>query len=104
MIAYKAIYNSATEPTSKTDGDMWIKPINNVAYQVYIYLSGMWRILLGGGQYIAETNPDTHYYNIIFDTNVPDASNINVGWFWFNQSTNELFIYNGTDFISMLAI
>jgi hypothetical protein len=104
MIFYRPIYNQATEPATPNKGDMWILAISSITYQLFIYLNNQWRILLGGGNYIAETDPDIHYYNIIFDTAIPSTITTQTGWFWFNETSNELFIYNGNTFISLLAI
>jgi len=104
VIHYRAIYNSATEPTTKAEGDMWLKPVGSIAYQLYIYLENIWRPLIGGGSYTAETSPDTHYYHIVFDSVVPDFADMNLGWFFYNQATKELFVYNGINLTSVLAI
>jgi hypothetical protein len=104
MISYKPIYNQTTTPTTANKGDMWIKAIGTISYQIYIYLENIWRPLLGGGVYTVEPTDDIHYYNIIFDTAQPSTSNLQTGWFWYNETAKELYIYNGSQFISLLAI
>lgn len=96
-IHYRIITNNAIEPTVKSLGDIWIKPLSTVTYQSYIYLDG-WNEMIGGGDYLTETNADTHYINVIIQEDVPIGI-IQLGWIWIKQSVYQAYMYLGGVFV-----
>ena len=93
-IYYRTITNSAAEPTNPYIGDIWICPIDSSTYQVYMYYNDEWRPLAGGGTYAAETNPDTHYINVVVQEDEPNDI-IQLGWFWIKESVPQAYLYLG---------
>jgi hypothetical protein len=92
-IQYNSITYSATEPTNPQNYDWWIKTIG-ATYQVYIYAGALWQPFIGGGSYIAETNPDVHYINTVISDTEPDSV-IKMGWLWVNEAINQMSVYLG---------
>jgi hypothetical protein len=98
MIYYRAITHNAVAPAGPMTGDIWIKPIVD-AYQVYMYIDG-WRAMVGGGIYIAETDPDTHYVNIIIQESPPTG--LQMGWIWIKTSLLQAYIWLG-EFVPLVG-
>lgn len=89
---YRKSTVSVAEPGSPNPGDKWIKKLAT-SYSVYWYLAGAWRFWISGGTLITETDEDTHYHNFISGTSLP--ATIQRGWYFFNETTNQLFRYDG---------
>jgi len=92
-IYYRTITTNTVEPTVKKLGDIWVKPLFSVTYQAYIYL-GSWIELVGGGNFITETDADTHYINVIIQENVPTGI-AQLGWIWIKESILQAYMYIG---------
>jgi hypothetical protein len=98
-ILYSRIYTSATEPTNPANYDWWIKNLET-EYEVFVYANGSWVTMIGGGNYITETNPDDHFINtIVSDTEPPE---IKFGWIWVSELTKEMRLYLG-EYILLLG-
>ena len=90
MIYYREITVNATAPSSPGLGTIWIKPIDSNAYQGYIWL-GLWTLFISGGDYIAESTPDTNYINVAVQESEPTTAK--PGWIWIKESTMMAYLY-----------
>lgn len=100
-IYYRVMTPSITEPPIKYKGDIWIKPLSPSGYQSYIYIDE-WIPLAGGGNYITETNADTHYINVIIQEDVPIGI-AQLGWLWIKESILQVYIYIGGEFLPVIG-
>jgi hypothetical protein len=78
-------------------GEMWIKPIGTDEYEGYIWLDE-WVIFTGGGAYIAGTDQDKHYLNVVVQETAPDTI-IQTGWVWIKSSIKQAYLYLFGDYI-----
>lgn len=90
MIYYRSMVVSTSPPSSPGLGQIWIKPLETATYQSYIWLNE-WSIFVSGGTYISETDPDTHYINVIVQDSQP--TDIKLGWIWINSITMQAYLY-----------
>ena len=98
MIYYREIIYSASEPAGPMTGDIWIKAIDD-AYQSYMYL-GEWVPMIAGGIYIAETDPDTHFINIVIQETEPTG--LQYGWLWIKASLMQAYMWLG-EFVPLIG-
>jgi len=91
-IYYRKCTNSLTEPVSPAVGDIWVKPVAGTTYQSYIRINDNWITMIGGGAYIAETDADDHYLNVVVQEDNPESF-IQVGWIWIKESTGAAYLY-----------
>jgi len=90
IIYYREITVNVTAPSSPGLGEIWIKPIGTSSYEGYIWMSA-WISFAGGGTYIAETDADSHFINVIVSETTPT---VNIpGWFWIKESVQQAYLY-----------
>ena len=98
-IYYRKVTTSATEPSSPALGDIWNKILTDT-YQPFMWLK-QWIPLHGGGNVVAEVNPDMHYVTVAVQETEPAGF---PGLVWIRESALQAFlfvygwiIYAGTD-------
>ncbi len=89
-IYYRKITVNTTAPSSPGLGEIWVKPLTTT-YQSYIWLNS-WIAWAGGGIFITETDPDTHYLNVIIQEDTPDSL-IQTEWIWIKESILTAYLY-----------
>ncbi len=100
MIYYRLITFSDTEPSSPAVGDIWAKPIVSTSYQFYIWINE-WLPFAGGGIFIAESDPDDNYINVVVQETRPTF--MKPGWIWVKESIRVAYFYI-FDFVPLTGV
>jgi len=90
-IYYRDITVNTSEPSSPALGDIWINPIGSASYNVFIWINS-WVLWVGGGVYVAESDSDVNYLNVIVQEDTPDSI-IQTGWIWIKESVLTAYLY-----------
>ncbi len=90
-IFYREITVNTTAPSNPALGEIWVKPVGSATYNVYIWIDS-WAPWTGGGTYIADTDADTNYLNVIIQETAPDST-IQTGWIWIKESVLTAYLY-----------